>query len=152
MSGIVFGKLPAHGDFVARGLRSDERDALDAWLSAALIAARETWGNAFDDRYDHALPMRYEGEAVSGTLAASQDAAGRRYPVLALGATGEGERIESLLYDAIADGWDADRLADAIGAPPGGVPPFRGSERWYRDGGPMLSGEAPGDLLVEMLR
>ena len=147
MSGIVFGKLPAHGDFVARGLRAQERDMLDGWLSAMMVDARAVWADGFEERYDHALPLRCDGAAMAGAVAASQDGAGRRYPLLAMGAVGESERIESLLFDAIAGEWDADRLADAIGVPPAGV-----AERWYRDGGPILRGQAPAELLVEMLR
>ena len=146
MAGVVFGKLPAHGDFVCRGLRAEERDALDAWLSAAMVTARAAWGEAFADRYDQALPLRCDGSGVSGALAASQDGVGRRYPLLALSGAGEGERSEALLYEAIAEAWTADRLADALTPPSGAV------ERWLRDDGPIVLGQAPADLLVEMLR
>ncbi len=146
MAGVVFGKLPTHGDFVSRGLRADERDMLDIWLSAAMLTARETWADSFEDRYDRALPLRCDGLGMSGALAASQDSAGRRYPLLAFGGAGEGERIEALLYDAIAQAWTADRLADAL------TPPTGAAERWYRDEGPIVPGQAPADLLVEMLR
>jgi len=146
MAGVVYGKLPAHGDFVSRGLRADERDALDTWLSTAMLTAREAWADSFEDRYDHALPLRCDGPGMSGALAASQDSAGRRYPLLALSGYGEGERIEALLYDAIAQAWTADRLADALTTPTGTA------ERWYRDEGLMVPGQAPATLLVEMLR
>ena len=146
MAGVVFGKLPAHGDFVSRGLRADERDALDTWLSAAMLTAREAWADSFEDRYDRALPLRCDGPGMSGALAASQDSAGRRYPLLALSGYGETERIEALLYDAIAQAWTADRLANALTSPTGAA------ERWYRDEGPIVPGQAPATLLVEMLR
>ena len=44
---ILFGKLPAHGDFVARGIDAAGRAELDDWLSASLADARAALGEAF---------------------------------------------------------------------------------------------------------
>lgn len=148
MTALLFGKLPAHGDFVARGLGAEARERLDAWLSASLADARETLGDGFADRFDAALPWRCTGPGVAGAIAASQDAAGRRFPVLLLCADDEGaaERCEALLYAAIGERWPADRLADAAGDAPGGEPAV-----WY-GGSDRYESAAPPDLVSAMLR
>ncbi|MFV0623292.1 type VI secretion system-associated protein TagF [Sphingomonas sp. ac-8] len=147
MSARLFGKLPAHGDFVARGLSFAERDALDAWLSASLSAARETYGDAFEERFDTAVPWQCEGEGVAGAIAASQDAAGRRYPVLLLcaGEPQAAARCEDLLYAAIGEGWSADRLAAETGPAP------TGTASLWRQGTRERTGAEPADLLTAML-
>lgn len=119
MSGaFLFGKLPAHGDFVARGLSHDRRDALDGWLAAAMERGRERHGAAFDDRYDAAPPWRFvTASREAGALVPSVDRVGRRFPLL-LGVAGSGEAAssacEELIYRAFTEGWDADRLIAAV--------------------------------------
>ena len=133
---FLFGKLPAHGDFVARGLSDEEQAAWDAWASAGLEQARERLGDKFDDAHDAAPPWRFvsRGDAGwrAGSLACSVDSAGRRF-VLVLGiadlsreqaaATGmrDAEMVEAVLYDALASRTPADdavlALAAAVGAP-----------------------------------
>ena len=44
---FLFGKLPAHGDFVARGLTPDAQAAWDDWASAGLERAMSELGEAF---------------------------------------------------------------------------------------------------------
>lgn len=89
---FAFGKLPTHGDFVARGLTPDEREAWDAWASAGLENARDALGDAFEVRHEGALPLRFAfGPGVFGTgwstgaMTASIDTAGRRF-IVVLGA------------------------------------------------------------------
>ncbi|OWK30977.1 type VI secretion system-associated protein TagF [Sphingomonas mucosissima] len=143
MSAWVFGKLPAHGDFVARGMAAVERVALDDWLSAALLAARDVYGADFEERFDVAQPWRAEGNGVTGALAPSQDSAGRRYPVLLL--SSDAEDAEDLLYAAITEGWSADRLAKEAG-----TAPARPVARWFGHAAER-AGERPADLLTAML-
>ena len=138
----VFGKLPAHGDFVARGIDARERAALDDWLSASMLAARDVYGAVFAARFDAAQPWRAEGAGVTGALAASQDAAGRRFPLLLLAADGD---AEALLYAAITEGWSVDRLAEEAGPAPGGP-----VSRWIGEAAER-PGERPADLLTAML-
>ncbi len=142
MSAYVFGKLPAHGDFIARGMPADVRAELDDWLSASMMGAREVYRAAFEARFDMAQPWRAEGDGVVGAVAASQDAAGRRYPVVLLSS---GAEVEDLLYAAITEGWDADRLADEAGAAPAGP-----VARWFSGAAERL-GARPSDLLTAML-
>lgn len=120
----LFGKLPAHGDFVSRGLSADARDTLDQWLAASMSATRERLGDEmFADRFDTAPPWRCvvptDAGVLAGALAPSVDAVGRRYPIYlarsdaADGAEAMAEACEALLYDALAEAWDADALANA---------------------------------------
>ncbi|HYD46690.1 MAG TPA: type VI secretion system-associated protein TagF, partial [Phenylobacterium sp.] len=55
----LFGKLPSHGDFVARGLDTGTRAAWDAWLSEGVGGARAALGEAFDAAYEIAPPWRF---------------------------------------------------------------------------------------------
>ncbi|WP_260598951.1 type VI secretion system-associated protein TagF [Sphingomonas endolithica] len=156
---LLFGKLPAHGDFVSRGWAPDERDALDSWLSASLVAAKESAGEAFDERYENAPPWRFVTSTMAGALAPSQDAAGRRFPLLlAVGGGGEdaAEACETLLYEAIGGGWTADQLVDRA-AVLADTTEDQGESRWWTLGGEgfaaaTLSRERPDDLIATMLR
>ncbi len=147
MTAWVFGKLPAHGDFVARGMDGATRGMLDDWLSGALVSARARYPGDFADRFDAAQPWLAAGDGVSGALAASQDAAGRRYPILLLtdGIDHDPAACEELLRSAIVEGWEVDRLAQVAGAPHGSV------TRWTGGDGRALTGARPGDLIGEML-
>jgi type VI secretion system protein ImpM len=88
---FLFGKLPAHGDFVARGLTTAEQERWDRWASAGLEAARERLGDGFEAAHDAALPWRFvaaDGEGwTAGAVTCSVDAAGRRF-VAVLGVDG----------------------------------------------------------------
>ena len=159
MSGArLFGKLPAHGDFVARGLSAAERDRLDAWLSREMVAARERLGEAFEDRYDRAPPWRFTLPDRSGVLVASVDGVGRRFPLwLAVegGDAEAAEQAEDLVYRAFGEGWTADRLADAADAL-GSTSGERGGARWWTLGGhgfaaASLGTEQPEGLIATML-
>ena len=127
MTGAFFlwGKLPAHGDFVARGLGAERQERIDLWLSAGLAAARERLGDEFEPCYDAAPPWRFayagEGGWTAGALAASMDSVGRRYPVM-VGMDGltqdeapvAAAQSEDALFQAIGGGWTADRLVEAL--------------------------------------
>ncbi|MGW8189859.1 type VI secretion system-associated protein TagF [Sphingomonas hankookensis] len=145
MTAWVFGKLPAHGDFVARGMDAATRGMLDDWLAAAMEAARVRYPD-FADRFDVAHPWRAEGNGVAGAIAASQDAVGRRFPLLLLtdGGRHDPAACEELLYAAITEGWDVDRLAQVGEAPRGTVARWIGEDR-------SLNGARPVDLIGEML-
>ncbi|MEG3088583.1 type VI secretion system-associated protein TagF [Sphingomonas sp. PB4P5] len=155
---LLFGKLPAHGDFVSRGLAPDERDALDAWLSASLATAREAAGLAFDDWYDRAPPWRFVTATMAGSLTPSQDGAGRRFPLLlALRGGGEAaaDACEALLYEAIGSGWTADILLDHV-ATLADATDGQGTPRWWTLGGEgfaatTLAGDRPDNLIATML-
>ena len=69
MTAWLFGKMPAHGDFVSRGLGPTMRDRLDLWLSAEMDVARAEFGDEFEPRYDAraALVLRRPNRTGNGT-------------------------------------------------------------------------------------
>ena len=122
---ILFGKLPAHGDFVARGLSETEAGALDDWLSESLGSAAVM--RDFDNLYVAAPSWRFvasfDDQPMCGVIAPSVDKVGRQFPILVgVQADGDVELImdacESRLYEAFADGHDADNLYGALTAFP----------------------------------
>lgn len=143
-----FGKLPATGDFVARGLPPGLRAPLDRWLTACL------GGIAPEDWPEDGLRARLTlgGHRVILALVPSGDRLGRLYPLAGV-APGDGVGrgaadawIDAVLYD-LADAADgaigpeelADRLADADPPAPGAeagdaLPP--GDTVWRTDAPP----------------
>lgn len=167
----LFGKLPAHGDFIARGLMPAERDALDDWLAASLARAQQRLGDRFGDAFDAAPAWRFAERRddgwLAGALAPSIDSAGRRYPILAVRQARSADYVaatakhcEGAIYDALGGGWDADTLAAGIEAPPtsqaSAEDAWNGGEGWWSLGGggfapSHLPGRRPSELLAAML-
>lgn len=118
----LFGKLPAHGDFVSRGIDSVVRDSFDVWMSDEIARARMRFGHEFEARYDSAPAVRFavpteDGRWDGGALCASMDSAGRRFPVLIarsasapLEACKTARICEDLIYAALGEGWNADTV------------------------------------------
>ena len=84
----VYGKMPAHGDFVRRNLPKSFVDPWDAWLAAGVEASRERMGLAWDEAWRRAPPWRFclppgacGPDPVTGVLATSEDSVGRRFPL-----------------------------------------------------------------------
>ncbi len=81
-----FGKIPARGDSVTGSYNPQVYKILDVWLSQAmeLLAEDAQWKSI----YDRAQPLQYvclgsrSKLAIAGFLAASRDAAQRRYPLV----------------------------------------------------------------------
>lgn len=125
MTRWLFGKLPALGDFVARGLDRAAQDRLDTWLSEEMTVARERYGDAFADRYQtapawHFVDADLEGRWSGGALCASVDRAGRFFPLIVAQAAGTLASAAAvaagcldLIYAALHHGWTADQLATA---------------------------------------
>ena len=130
---FLFGKLPAHGDFVARGLTEAGRQAWDDWATAALEQLRAV-SPSFEDAHDAAAPWRFvagpsalgDGWRI-GALAASIDSAGRRFVLVAgLQGCAAGQAaaagmtlaalIEDVLYRALAERLAADAAIEAVRA------------------------------------
>ena len=167
MTAMLFGKLPAHGDFVARGLEPDARDALDDWLSGEMAAARATFEAEFERRYDSAMPWRFavEDEAgwIAGALAASADSAGRRFPMLVASVAPTPAAVSNLaaaceqaIGEAFRSGWTADQLHAhllALAVEEGDEQPESGW--WSADAGdegpPRMAGDRPRGLIAAML-
>ncbi|HEX8555507.1 MAG TPA: type VI secretion system-associated protein TagF [Sphingomonas sp.] len=167
-STILWGKLPAHGDFVARGLSASGRDRLDDWLAASLADARGVFGDGFDDAYDQAPPWRFAWPDpphwTAGAMAPSVDAVGRRYPIL-LARTAVSpaevepvaEAVEELLYTALVARWGADTLTAAASAiAVTQATPWTSGPRWWTLGAEgfgeqAVAGEHPPALMRNML-
>ncbi len=84
----VFGKLPAHGDFVRRSLPQSFIGPWDIWLQAGIGMARGTLGHGFDARWAASPAWRFflpagacGPAAVAGVLLPSADAVGRPFPL-----------------------------------------------------------------------
>ncbi len=83
----LFGKLPAFGDFLSRGLAHDFTKAWDGWLQEGILASREALGEAWLEIYltsplwHYALAAGACGpEAMAGVLMPSVDRVGRYFP------------------------------------------------------------------------
>ena len=121
----LFGKIPAHGDFVSRGLPPAMHEALDLWLSAELARARARFPD-FDRRYQSAAPWHFvdcdpDGAWSGGALCPSVDAVGRRFPIVvaapadtAAEANAAARAALELIFAALGEGWDASRLHVAL--------------------------------------
>jgi type VI secretion system protein ImpM len=131
----LFGKLPAHGDFVQRGWPQETVSALDEWLTEGLAAERaDLDDDAFAVRMS-AGPM-WQGYLPPGTagplamhlaLAPSIDKAGR-YFFLTSGVAGPAAAVwaqasqapafaaslENAMYDALASALDAETLLATV--------------------------------------
>ena len=121
-----WGKLPARGDFVGRGLPPRWRADWDDWLQRGLgLAAAALEGDALRERLAGFAPWRYvalpaRGEAWCGIVVPSHDRVGRAFPLtLAERVTAPASpascaaRLVSLL-DAVAEGPDALEAAIAL--------------------------------------
>lgn len=169
MTAVLFGKLPAHGDFVARGLTDAQQQDWDVKLSAAMHAAQAAYGDDFAERFALTPPWRCviadAGGWLGGALAPSIDRAGRKFPVLLgrrmaqrAGAAAWAAACEDLLFAALPGGWSADDLIARAGAaePAAGVED--GPDGWWLDGAELLPnppaalpGPFPPDLISCMI-
>jgi type VI secretion system ImpM family protein len=129
---FLFGKLPSHGDFVARGVAQPAQTAWDEWASAEITHARKALADKFEAAHDQAPPFRFIsgpgplGEGWrAGAAAASIDSAGRRFVVMmgveglagneaaALGVA-LADRSESAIRRALIDNLQADQAIEAL--------------------------------------
>ena len=123
---FVVGKLPFHGDFVARGASASERRQIDQWLADSVAIARAQFGREFEETFDAATPWRFawqDGQWTAGALAPSVDSSGRRFPLLVGRSDLATEQVEagaklceSVAGEAISMRWSADQLLQAVAA------------------------------------
>jgi type VI secretion system protein ImpM len=164
----LFGKMPAHGDFVSRGYSLEERLRLDQWLSREMDQARAQSGPGFEERYDQApcwcfAAVGSDGLWQGGTLCPSIDSAGRRFPLLVACCGVAASEVESAaeycvdaVFRAFEDRLSADGLCEAISCAellPGGETAEQG---WWTAGDDRspsrtMCGEYPDGLISTML-
>ena len=121
----LFGKIPAHGDFISRGLDHATHTLLDDWLSVEVARARDRFAD-FDARYVQAPPWYFidrdgAGAWSGGALCLSVDKVGRRFPILVAAPSHSGDSAREvalaaleLVFTTFSEGWDADQLALAL--------------------------------------
>ena len=136
-----YGKLPARGDFVGRGLPPRWRSDWDAWLQRGLaLAATRLDGAALRERLGAFAPWRYlalpaSGEIWCGIMVASHDRVGRAFPLtLAERFAGPASPVESAarlasLLGAAAEGPEALEAAIAE-LPPRSGDEHQSTEAW----------------------
>ena len=116
-----FGKLPGHGDFLARGLPPGWRTGLDAWLTrwlAPVAGDPDAWPPG-----GIRAALEVGGQGVLIVAGPSVDSAGRAYPVAACVALNGADRVGAdrwcdpasvALARAVAGRMDADTLLAAL--------------------------------------
>ncbi len=134
----LFGKLPAHGDFVRRGLPRGFVAAWDDWLSAGIAASRDGLGPegeaAWQAAWEAAPAWRFRlapgacgPDAAVGVMVTSADTVGRRFPLTLVAVTPDagptpGEAWFAALEEAAAQGragaLDADAVLALLPPPP----------------------------------
>ena len=130
----LFGKLPAHGDFVWRGWPDGLMARLDGWLTDGLSSLRASLGEGhYADIMAqaplwHCWLMGPAGDCLHGVITPTVDSAGRMFMLVA-GIAGPAADVwavasqhpefaaaaEAAAYDALAGGLDADGLAARLG-------------------------------------
>ena len=147
-----FGKLPARGDFVRRGLPRGFAEPWDGWLSgligASKAAAGGAWLPAFLEApvWRFALPAGHCGkQAAAGLMLPSVDRVGRYFP-LTFAAVGDGapaeawlDRCEAAGRAALEQDLDPDAVMAMLGVPDlqkAGAP--NGFAEWWTEGGPRV--------------
>jgi type VI secretion system protein ImpM len=106
----VFGKLPAHGDFIVRHLPQAFVDVWDEWLQCVVAGSRDTLGESWLDYYLTSPVWRFALESGvvdehrwAGILVPSVDSVGRYFPLtIALPLANE-QNLYSLI--STADNW-----------------------------------------------
>lgn len=134
----LYGKMPAHGDFVRRALPGSFVTPWDAWLAAGIAAARDRLGQEFAAVWDSAPAWRFAlpagicgPDAVAGVMLPSADTVGRRFPLTVAALLPRGRApdegwfagIEARARQAREGILDADALTRALSATGDATPP-----------------------------
>lgn len=113
----LYGKIPAHGDFVSRGLERLQRSDIDGWLTEWMKLAKNEWTDGFEDNYRSAQPWLFSSENLTAILMPSFDKVERLFPIFAY--VGGGAIIQDVYdaaFSAIAENETADQLFESLKA------------------------------------
>lgn len=151
------GKLPARGDFVARGLPRGFTEAWDAWLSEVMPGSRtilgESWMPAWLEApiWRFAIPAGQCGpDAVAGVMLPSVDRAGRNWP-LTLAAVLPGfpgapvpdagwiAAVEEAGLAGVLSDAPPERIEELLAAAPSGFATGGTGGVWWTDGAPRVA-------------
>ena len=105
----LFGKIPAQGDFVRLNASTPAALAFDVFLQEALEALRRTGGDLVPEPVRFAFFDAASKTGIYGVFAPSEDAVGRKYPLLAFAGLRDGSAIPEIPFagraflDAAAD-------------------------------------------------
>lgn len=154
-----FGKIPARGDFVTRGLPASFLDVWETWIASAIAASRDLLGDGWDQAWMTAPVWRFSlrdrvcgPDPVLGLMMPSVDRVGRCYPLLVAavfvghGGTPDTEAglgfldaSEDAARAALADDLDPDVLAERlVAAPPATSLTVDRRSTWWTDGSPCV--------------
>ncbi|WP_165585283.1 type VI secretion system-associated protein TagF [Roseococcus sp. SYP-B2431] len=167
----LFGKLPAHGDFVRRVLPRSFVAPWDAWLSEGVAASREQLGEDWETAWEAAPAWRFRlapgacgPDAAFGIVVTSADTVGRRFPltlaaVLPMAGLPPPEAwydaLEAAALEARAGEIDADSLAARLPDPPPDADPdvtLDGRSVFWSAGQPSRAMPAPVDFVLLLER
>ncbi|WP_421988707.1 type VI secretion system-associated protein TagF [Roseococcus sp.] len=167
----LFGKLPAHGDFVRRVLPRSFVAPWDAWLSEGIAIARDRLGEDWEAVWQAAPPWRFRlspgacgPDAAFGVVVTSADTVGRYFPLtLATVLPMAGlpppeewyEALEAAALNARDGGLDADALAASLPDPPPDEDidaTLDGRSVFWSPGQPSRAMPAPADFLLLLER
>jgi len=159
-----FGKLPARGDFLLRGLPRSFADPWHDWLLDGLQASRAALGEGWMDRYLNAPIWRFTLEAgvcgpqaAAGVMMPSVDKAGRQFPLalvalFAPGRTAAGaendaawfEAAEELALSVLTHTLDVEAFVGSVAAlsvPQQSAEISAAGARWWTLGGEGVAGQ-----------
>ena len=141
----LYGKLPAHGDFVSRNLPTAFISHLDDWLQGFIASSQEQLTDDWLDIYLTGPIWRFvfsqgcvDGNAWAGVLIPSIDSVGRYFPFTIVHKLQQGcslvdvlssqatwfSGLEEIALKALQDEYDADTVLEKLQDHPLQVPPF----------------------------
>lgn len=120
MTGL-FGKIPAHGDFISRSLAQGFENVWDEWLQCIIAGSRDQLGEQWLDYYLTCPIWRFavhpgvvDGQAWAGILVPSVDSVGRYFPLTIAAPLNSNINLYALMDEA--QSWFASLEAAALKA------------------------------------
>lgn len=157
----LFGKLPAHGDFISRHLPSSFISVWDEWLQRSVAGSQELQGETWLDNYLTSPIWRFalrsgavNESAWVGILVPSVDSVGRYFPLtIALSLPSSTnlfeymtrnftvfEALESAALSTLQEQLDADELMSVLQVQVSALQAITASDLVIKEGGLLASG------------